>query len=146
MSNSNQFQNPVLGQSIFSKAGTSTNNAPDTDSRYIKYSNNDALIFPNLSHDHTRIHYISLSGNTQAVTFSAPINTEDRTLHWFSIDNTNNSAPKTFTFSADYIFLDDLDNTARSYSVPAGNIFVWYGTYYDGKLRLRVASESDLAS
>ena len=137
------FSNPVLGQSLFSKSGTSINNAPDTDSRYIDYKTNDTTISPNFSHDHTRINYMAPVGDTNTVTFIAPTNTEPRSLHWLSIDNSNNTGSKTFVFSADYVFLDDLANTARTYTIDGGATLVWYGTYYDNKLRLRVASESN---
>ena len=135
------FSNPVLGQSLFSKSGNSIYNAPDTDSRYIKYTNGDTTISPNLSHDHTRIYYEAPIGDTSDVTFIAPINTEDRSLHWFSINN-NNTSSKKFIFSADYVFLDDMAGD-RTYTVEVGKTIVWYGTYYNDKLRLRIASESD---
>ena len=139
------FSNPVLGQSLFSKSGTSINNAPDTDSRYIKYTSNDTTISPNLSHDHTRIYYVAPTGDTNTVRFEAPTNTEPRSLHWISLDNSNNGSEttKTFVFSADYVFLDDPTNTLRTYTINGGDTLVWSGTYYDGKLRLRVAAESD---
>tara|TARA_R110000796_G_scaffold179502_10_gene296033 strand:- start:534 stop:965 length:432 start_codon:yes stop_codon:yes gene_type:complete len=137
----NQFPNSTLGQSGINIKGKRIENAPDTDSRLIRI-NGDTSVYPNLMHDHTRIEYISPSGNLSGVTFHNPVNTEDRSLHVLTLDNSNNGGNKVFTFSANYVFLDDPGNATNTYTVTANAKQVWYGTFYDGKLRLRVSDES----
>lgn len=139
------FPNSTLGQSPFNPKASRIANAPDTDSRAILFNQGEVNVVPNLMHDHTRLTYVVPSGNLTVVSFTTPINTEERGLHWLTLDNSNNSnngASKTFQFSADYEFLDDLANTSRTYIVSAGKKIVWYGVWYDGKIRLRVAAES----
>jgi len=139
----NQFPNNSLGQSSTNPKAKTKFNAPDTDSRLIKVVNGATSVAPNLMHDHTRFEYIVPSGNSTAVNFNSPINTEDRGLHWVVLDNSNNSAiNKTFVFSSAYKFLDDPTNTANTYVVNATKKMVWFGAFTDGKLQLRVASES----
>jgi len=138
----NQFPNNNLGQSTRNPKAMKQFNAPDTDSRLIKVTNGDTAVYPNFMHDHTRYEYIVPTGNLVVVNFYAPINTEDRGLHWITLDNSNNTGDKTFVFSADYIFLDDPTNLTNTYVVTAGDKQVWYGTWAGGKLHLRVASTS----
>lgn len=139
----NQFPNNTLGQSSVNKKSRSVMNAPDTDSRLVKVLNGAVDVQPNLMHDHTRFEYIVPSGNGSPVKFNDPINTEDRSLHWLVLDNSNNSGlDKVFNFSNSYIFLDDLSNISKSYTVGSNKKMVWFGTYMAGKLNLRVATES----
>lgn len=141
----NQAPNNVLGQSTVNPNALVNMNAPDTDSRLVKVTNGITEVTPNFMHDHTRYEYIVPTGNAQLVNWYAPLNAEDRGLHWFVLDNSNNTSVKTFVFSADYVFLDDPTLTTNTYSVPAGEVYVWFAAYVDGKLYLRVASESNLS-
>jgi hypothetical protein len=131
-----------LGQSTANAKAKKPYNLPDNDSEWIIITNGDTAVYPNLVHDHTRMEYICPVGNLVTVNFYAPINTEDRGLHWIVIDNSNNTGNKTFIFSGDYIFLDDPSNLTNTYILAAGKKLIWYGTYTGGKLQLRVASES----
>ena len=115
---------------------------PDTDSRYIELVKHGLIVTPDMMHDHTRMQYTSPPGNVQTVSFVSPINWEDVTLHTLVIDNTNNSNDKTFTFSSNYLFLDDLSNTTNSYVVTAGKRMCWFGTLRNGELHLRISAES----
>jgi hypothetical protein len=137
------FPNSTLGQSSVNKKAKSNFNAPDTDSRLVKNLSGSTSINPNFMHDHTRYEYIVPSGNAGAVVVNTPINTEDRSLYWIVLDNSNNSSlNKTFTFSSTYVFLDDAGNTTNTYVLNANKKLVWFGTFTDGKLQLRIASES----
>jgi len=136
----NQFPNNTLGQNSMNPRARIIENAPDTDSRLIKIVNGATSVAPNLYHDHTRIEYIAPVGNSSGVTFSAPINTEEKSLHYLVLDNSNNTVAKTFTFSSDYVFLDDLG--VNVYTVAAGKKQIWFGIYTAGKLNFRVSIES----
>lgn len=140
----NQFPNNILGQSSANNKARTQFNVPDTDSRLIKITNGLNPVSPNLMHDHTRLEYISPTGNVATVNFYAPTNTEDRGLHWLVLDNSNNTGNKTFVFSADYVFLDDPANTANSYTITPNDKMVWFATWTNGKLYLRKASESTM--
>jgi hypothetical protein len=140
MTYTNEFPNNSLGQSTMNKKAKKIFDQPDTDCRLIKYINGATSIYPNLMHDHTKIEYVAPTANLLEVNFYAPINTEDRTLHYLTLDNSNNTGSKTFVFSNDYVFLDDLG--VNEYTLIAGQKLVWYGTYTNGKLRFRVSSES----
>lgn len=146
--------NNVLGTSTTNPNALVNDDAPDTDSRLVKVTNGITEVTPNFMHDHTRYEYISPTGNSQTVNWYAPLNQEDRSLHWLTLDNSNNSTGKSFVFSADYVFLDDSDVaiipnvntlTLNTYTLPAGEVYVWWATVVDGKVYLRVASSSDLA-
>jgi hypothetical protein len=76
------------------------------------------------------------------VTLNTPINTEDRSLHWIVLDNSNNNVDKTFTLSPDYVLLDDPTNATNSYVLTAGKKLVWFCTWTGNKLHMRLASES----
>ena len=139
----NQFPNNQLGQSSANPKSKKNFHAPDTDSRLIKVVNGATSVTPNLMHDHTRFEYIIPTGNTTTVNFNSPINTEDRGLHWVVLDNSNNSSiNKVFVFSSAYKFLDDPGNTTNTYTINATKKMVWFGAFINGKLQLRVASES----
>jgi hypothetical protein len=135
----NNFPISVLGQSTLNPKSAKPNAAPDTNTRFIKLRGS-GVISPDFLYDHTFLEYISPVGDTSLVNFEKPINAEDRSLHWLVLDNSNNSGSKTFTFSKDYVFLDNI--SANTYSVDGGKKQIWYGTYSSGKLQLRVASES----
>tara|TARA_R110000765_G_scaffold86079_1_gene165731 strand:+ start:1062 stop:1433 length:372 start_codon:yes stop_codon:yes gene_type:complete len=115
---------------------------PDTDSRLIKVVDGSTNVTPNLMHDHTRFEYVCPTANSQAVAFNTPIKTEDRGLHWIVIDNSNNTVSKVFTFSPDYVFLDDLANTTNTYTMNPTKKLVWFCTWTANKMYLRLASES----
>lgn len=140
----NQFPNNVLGQSTSNGLASRQFRHPDTDSRLIKVTNGITSVYPNFMHDHTRYEYIVPSGNNQTVNFYTPTNTEDRGLHWIVLDNSNNGATKSFVFSSDYVFLDDPTNTALTYNLDAGEKIVWFCAWVDGKMYLRIASESTI--
>ena len=130
----------ILGQSTTNPKALEVHNTPDTDSRLIKITNGVASVVPNFMFDHTRIEYIVPTGNVLDVDFYAPIKTEDKSLHWLVLDNSNNTGDKDFTFDASYIFLDAVGT--QTYTVTAGKKLVFFGAFTDGKLNLRVASES----
>lgn len=137
----NQYPNNNLGQSGTNPNAMTVFEQPDTDSRLIKVFSGTNSLAPNLMHGHTRFEYIVPSGNNLAVNFNNPINTQDKSLHWLVLDNSNNSAiNKTFVFSPAYVFLDNLG--VNTYTVNATKKQVWFGTFTNGKLYLRVASES----
>jgi hypothetical protein len=139
----NQYPNSTLGQTAINPKQPQNLRAPDTDSRLIKIINGATTVAPNLMHDHTRFEYIIPTGNAVPVNFNNPVNTEDRSLHWIVLDNSNNSSiVKVFNFSPSYVFLDDPGNTTNSYNLDPNKKLVWFGTFTNGKLYLRVASES----
>ena len=138
----NQFPNNTLGQSSFNPKAKRVENAPDTDSRQINFTSSATSIAPNLMHDHTRMVFTSAPGDSKSVSFLTPTNTEDRGLHWITLNNANNGQSKTFTFSSDYVFLDDPLNTTNSYTVSPNKAQVWFGVFYNNKMQLRVAAES----
>jgi len=136
----NLAPNNGLGQSVRNKKALASYNAPDTDSRLIRITNGDTSVTPNLFHDHTRYEYIVPTANVVDVIFSTPINGEDKSLHYLVLDNSNNTGGKVFTFDAGYVFLDAPGT--QTYTISAGNKVVWFGTFSEGKLNLRVGSES----
>jgi hypothetical protein len=135
-----QFNDTILGQSTKNPNAMKVFNKPDTDSRYIRITGGESTITPNLMHDHSFIYYVAPIGNVQNVNFYYPIKAENRSLHNLTLDNSNNTASKTFTFSNEYIFLDDLGN--NTYVVDAGKKQVWFGVIINGKFYLRVESDS----
>jgi len=138
----NNWPNSSLGQNTKNPKMYKPFNAPDTDSRLIKVTNGVTSVYPNFMHDHTRFEYIAPTGNIQTVNFYAPTNTEDRGLHWLVLDNSNNTADKTFIFSADYVFLDNIG--VQTYTITPNDKLVWFATWTGGKLHLRKASESTM--
>jgi len=137
-----QLNNTILGQSTRNPKTMQVFNKPDTDSRQILLTDNSSVITPNLMHDHSYIHYISPIGNGLPVSFNYPTKAENRSLHNLILDNSNNTLAKTFSFSPEYVFLDDPSNTTNSYTVTPGSKQVWFGTIITGKFYLRVASDS----
>jgi hypothetical protein len=136
----NEFPNNSLGQSVANKKTKKIFDQPDTDCRLIKFINGATAIYPNLMYDHTKMEYIAPTANLLTVNFYAPKNTEERTLHYLVLDNSNNIGSKLFIFTSDYVFLDDLG--INEYTLAAGQKLAWYGTFTNGKMQLRVASES----
>jgi hypothetical protein len=134
----NQYPNNTLGQSSMNSKARTIQNAPDTDSRLITIKSSATTINPNLMHDHTRILFQPSKATT--VTFNTPINAENKSFHYLVLDNKLNGASKTFNFSNDYIFLDNVGT--QNYTVSAKEKLVFYGVYEDGKLKLRVSGES----
>jgi len=135
-----QTQVNVLGQSFINPNMFQIFNDPDTDCRVIKYVGNDTVITPNYMHDHTIFEYKSPVGNALPVTFNYPTNTEDRSLHFFTLDNSNNGVAKTFTFLPSYIFLDNLG--VQTYTVNPGKKLCFYGAIINGKIYFRVSIET----
>ena len=131
-----------LGQNTRNHKTLQNVQEPDTDSRAIELNTQGTTVTPNLMHDHTRMKYTVPPNNTQPITIQAPINWEDRTLHWLELDNSNNTNNKTFTFSASHILLDDINNISKSYTITGGKKMSWFGTIIDGKFYWRLSSES----
>jgi hypothetical protein len=139
----NSFPNNTLGTTLSNPASRRVERAPDTDSRLIKITNGVTNVAPNLMHDHTRIEYIVPVSNSNVVNFSTPINTEERSLHWLTLDNSNNGFSKQFVFSSDYIFLEDPSNLNNNiYTVDPGKVIVFYGTFINGKMYFRFSVET----
>jgi hypothetical protein len=131
---------PFLGQST--AKSQIIDHAPDNDSQALRIMGLPVFA-PDFKHDHTRIEYIVPTGNAVTVTVLNPINTENRTLYYLTLDNSNNSSiSKIFNFSSAYIFLDDPTNVNNQYIVGPGNKQIWFGAFVNGKLYLRVSSES----
>ena len=134
------LQNP-LGMSNLDPRKKDKWRDPDTDSRYIKVIDGDLNVKPNLMHDHTRYEYISPVGNVLPVHFQTPINTENRSLHWWTLDNSNNLSTKDFSFTNTYIFLDDPGNLTNTYTLNPGEKRAWFGAWIRGKMYFREASD-----
>lgn len=133
---------PILEQQTRNPKVLKNVASPDTDSREIELNNQETGVTPDLMFDHTRMKYTVPPAFTQDVIMFAPINTEDRTLHWLDIDNSNSTTDIKFTFNQNYVFLDDTANTTKEYTVTAGKKMSWFGTMTGGKLQFRVSSES----
>jgi hypothetical protein len=118
---------------------------PDTDSRRIIIANGSASVTMNLMHDHTRVEYVVPVGNDVPVVFNAPINTEDRSLHWLVLDNSNNATTKEFTFAPSFVFAAGaVPATNTVISLLPGKKAVWYCAYIAGVMHMRDSVESDL--
>jgi len=137
-----QQNNSILGQSQTNPRAMRAFGVPDTDSREIKITGSSTTITPNFMFDHTFTTYISPVANGLDVNFYYPTKAESRSLHRLCLDNSNNTVSKFFTFSPEYVFLDDMNNTTKTYTVGAGKKQVWYGAIITGKLYLRVDSSS----
>jgi len=137
-----QQNNSILGQSQTNPRAMRVSNTPDTDSREIKITGSSTTITPNFMFDHTFTTYIAPVANGLTVNFYYPIKAENRSLHSLCLDNSNNTVYKLFTFSPEYVFLDDMGNTANTYTVGAGKKQIWYGAIISGKFYLRVESGS----
>jgi len=137
--------NNILGQTPGNKDAMRVFQDPDTDSRRVMILDGNTSVTLNLMYDHTRVEYVVPVGNTIPVTFNAPINAEDRSLHWLVLDNSNNTSPKIFTFTPTFIFTAGaLPALNTSVTVLGGQKAVWYGAYIDGAMHLRPSVESDL--
>jgi hypothetical protein len=138
----NQTQN-ILGQAVLNKNMSSRFREPDLDCQLINITSGSTSVTPNLLHDHTYLKYIVPVGNILPVTFNGPINTQNRTLHWLVLDNSNNTlGAKTFNFSGIYKFLDLPPNTTQV-TVAAGDTAVFFGTYIDGRMYYRNSVNGD---
>jgi len=135
------INNSILGQSQTNPKAMQVFNKPDTDSREIRIMGGDQVI-PNLMFDHSYLTYVAPVANGLPVQFSYPTKAENRSLHHVCLDNSNNTVSKTFTFSPEYVFLDDMTNTSKTYVVNAGKKQIWFGTIINGKFYLRVESDS----
>ena len=132
----------TLGQSPRNRKALEIFNEPDTDSRIVLDQSGSTNVTPDFMHDHMNYTYVSPTGNSQAVAFATPVNTEDRGLHWLVLDNSNNNVDKVFSFSPSYVLLDDVPNTSLTYTITAGKKMVWFATWTAGKLYMRLSSES----
>jgi hypothetical protein len=138
----NQTQN-ILGQAVLNKNMSNRFREPDLDCQLINITSGSTSVTPNLLHDHTYLKYIVPVGNILPVTFNGPINTQNRTLHWLVLDNSNNTlGAKTFNFSGIYKFLDLPPNTTQV-TVAAGDTAVFFGTYIDGRMYYRNSVNGD---
>jgi hypothetical protein len=139
---SNTINNSILGQSQTNPKAMQTFNKPDTDSRDITIVGGPPSVTPNFMFDHTYLTYICPTGNGGPVNFYFPVKFENRTLHHLCLNNSSNTVSKTFTFSPEYVFLDDPTNISRTYTVAPTKKQVWFGTIINGKFYLRVESDS----
>jgi hypothetical protein len=114
---------------------------PDTDSRGIELNKQGLTVVPNLIYDHTRMQYTVPVGDLNTVTIGNFINSDERTLHTLILNNSANIGNKTFIFTSNYVFLDDLvvNNTKV---VTTGKTAVYFGTIILGKMYLRKSIES----
>jgi hypothetical protein len=138
----NTINNSILGQSQTNPKAMQIFNKPDTDSRAISIVGGPTSVTPNFMFDHAYLTYFCPTGNGLPVTFFFPIKYENRSLHHLCLNNSRSNWPRTFTFSPDYVFLDDPTNTSRTYIVAPGKKQVWFGTIINGKFYLRVESDS----
>jgi len=136
-----QNNNTILGQSTTNPKAMKVFNVPDTDCRQIKISGGATSITPNFMYDHCIVTYVAPINNTQTVHFNYPAKIENRSLHSFILDNRSNNNTKTFSFSADYVFLDDPSGN-NIYDVDGGKVLSWYGAVINGKFYLRLRSDS----
>jgi hypothetical protein len=132
----------TLGQNNMNPNALKIFNKPDTDSRIVLDQAGLTNVTPDFMFDHMNYTYICPTGNSQSVVFNTPINTEDRSLQYIVLDNSNNNVNKVFTFSPSYVFLDDPSNTTLTYTLLAGKKLAWFATWTASKLYLRLSSES----
>lgn len=114
----------------------------ETYTRIIRYVSGDASITPNFGHKHSKLTYIAPTGNLLGVSIGTPLEAQDTSLHYILLDNSNNIGNKVFTFSSDYVLLDDPTNTSRQYTIAAGKKIAWFCTWLRGKMYMRLSSES----
>lgn len=127
-----------LGQSTITKEAK----IAETYTRIINYLGGDGVIIPNFGHKHTRLTYRAPVGNVSGVLVNTPVEAQDTTLHYIVLDNSSNIGSKVFTFSGDYILLDDPTNLSNSYTILAGRKMAWFATWLRGKMYMRLSSES----
>jgi hypothetical protein len=138
-----QTNNNILGQSSKNPNAMKVFNKPDTDARLISITGDSSTIEPNLMFDHAIIVYTSPIGNVTPVSFLKPnAKYENRTLLSLTLNNTQNTGSKTFVFSPEYKFLDDVG--VNTYTIPAGKSAVWYGAIINNRIYLRVQSDSTI--
>lgn len=132
----------ILGQNMRKKSSWKSVAAPDTDSNIINLTPQGTNVTPDLEFSHNYLRYVSPVGNVQTVTINSPIRWEDRSLQILILDNSNNSAPKTFNFSGAYDFLDDTG--VFSYTLSGGSVRVWYGAVFNGRICFRTSVETSI--
>jgi hypothetical protein len=134
-----QSNTSILGQ-FFSNEKATQENSPIV--REIRIDGGDKIT-PNFVNAHAFINYVAPAGNTGSVQFFTPIKMVNRSLFNLSLDNSNNAAntSKVFTFSSDYVFLDEPTGTSII-TVTGGKTQKWFGAVIDGKLYLRTQSNS----
>lgn len=136
--NSFQNNNTILGQS-FLNSKIEQENTPIA--RDIKLTGSATTFAPNLMNKHAFIKYIANTNDVSTVTFNSPVKYVNRTLLNLSLDNSQNTLPKSFKFSPDYIFLDEVIGT-DTIVVDGGKTQIWYGAIVGGKVYFRNESDS----
>jgi hypothetical protein len=132
----------ILSQNLRQKSSWKNTSTPDTDSNNIQLASQGTSVIPDFEFSHNFAVYNSPVGNVQPVIINAPIRAEDRSLIVITLDNSNNTGSKTFTFTGTYDFLDEPGVLA--YTLAAGAVKVWYGSVYSGRVCLRKGSDSTL--
>jgi len=132
----------ILGQNKRKKTSWRSTAAPDTDSNIINLTSQGTNVIPDLEFSHNFLKYISPVGNAQSVAIQSPVRWEDRSLQVLKLDNSNNTSPKTFTFSAAYDFLDEPG--VLIYTLSPGSVKVWYGAVFNGRICFRVSVDTSL--
>lgn len=113
----------------------------DENTREITLIDSSTTIDIDTYNDSSFITYIAPSGNTSPVTFNSILNLDENSLHVFTLDNSGNPlGSKLFTFSNNYVFLDN--PSQNIYTVAATKKLVFYGAGKNGKLNLRVSYDS----
>jgi hypothetical protein len=132
-----QSNTSILGQ-FFANEKATQENSPIV--REIKI-NGGENITPNFLNAHAFVNYVAPTGDISGVTFNPPIKTVNRSLFNLSLDNSNNTANKVFTFHSDYVFLDEPTGTSII-TVTGGKTQKWFGAVIGTKLYLREQSNS----
>jgi len=132
----------ILSQNLRQKSSWKNTSTPDTDSNKIQLASQGTSVIPDFEFSHNFAVYNTPVGNVQPVTINSPVRAEDRSLIVFTLDNSNNTGSKTFTFSGSYDFLDEPG--VLSYTLAAGAVRVWYGSVYNGRVCFRKGLDSSL--
>jgi hypothetical protein len=134
---------PALGQLSINPKQLKPVEINDMTANKLSLQQQGTTVIPDLKHDHTNpMEYIVPVGNGAPVYFDKYVNAEEKSLHFFVLDNVKNTLNKVFTFHQDYIFLDDPLNTTNTYVVSPGKKQVWWGSILNGKLYLRVSVDN----
>jgi hypothetical protein len=131
----------VMRQSPRNANSINNFNNPDPDARRITLTVSDGVITPNFYNFNTINTFISPVNDSAEVTIAAPINTANKTLHWFVFDNTSNTESKSFVFDEVY---DMLDDGSRTLTLEPGGWLALYGVYDKGTLFLRKSLDSTI--
>jgi hypothetical protein len=135
-----QNNNTILGQNIVNPASKRQFQSPDTDAREIVLMASDSNIDVNLGFDHAFITIkVPVNSNLSTFNVNSFLKADNRSLINLTLDNSGNASSKTFVFTNDFKFLDD---PSSSILVNPGKIQIWYGAIVNGKIYLRVQSDS----